>query len=159
MTWSRRCASAEETRAAGAALAALLAPGDVVLLVGPLGAGKTTFTQGVARGLGVTERVTSPTFTLVRQHRCGEGAPVRTLQHADLYRVESLGEVADLGLGELAEECAVCVVEWGDIAEQLFGDEVLRVTLTSDDGDVRTVAVDGALAAARGAALDRWARP
>lgn len=157
MTWRRRCDSADATRAAGADLAALLVPGDVLLLVGPLGAGKTTLTQGIARGLGVRERVTSPTFTMVRQHRCSDDAPIRTLHHADVYRVESLGEVADLGLGELADDSAVCVVEWGDIADELFGSDVVRVTLEMDDADVRTITVGGVRAESRAPQLAQWA--
>ena len=72
MSWRRYCASAEETKVAGEEFAALLRPGDIVLLAGQLGAGKTTFVQGVARGLGVRDRVTSPTFTMVRAARLRE---------------------------------------------------------------------------------------
>lgn len=143
---------AEGTRALAAALAPLVRPGDVVLLAGGLGAGKTTFAQGFARGLGVAGPVTSPTFTLVRQYPC-EGA-VRQLVHADVYRLESLAEVADLGLLELAEPAlahqgAVVLVEWGDVAAPALGDELLVVTLRPLDDDARTVTVAG-----RGA---RWA--
>ena len=126
---ARHCASAAQTRAAGEAFAALLRPGDVVLLSGRLGAGKTTFAQGVARGLGVSERVTSPTFTLVRPHACANAHGIATLYHADVYRAGSLAEVIDLDLTELIEESAVALVEWGETAAPVFGD-FLKVTLS-----------------------------
>ncbi len=129
-----RTRSADDTRALGTALAAVLRPGDVVLLAGDLGAGKTTLTQGMAAGLGVTDPVTSPTFTLVRSHRvdAAAGPGVRTLLHADLYRLDRVAEVVDLGLDELVEEGAVAVVEWGDVAAPVLGPDVLVVTLSED---------------------------
>ncbi|HEY3942989.1 MAG TPA: tRNA (adenosine(37)-N6)-threonylcarbamoyltransferase complex ATPase subunit type 1 TsaE [Acidimicrobiales bacterium] len=131
--WSvaARTAGAEETRALAARLAPLCRPGDVILLAGGLGAGKTTFAQGLARGLGVSGPVTSPTFTLVRHYRCA-GPRVTTLLHADVYRLDTLGEVADLGLAELAEEDAVAVVEWGEAAAPVLGDSALVVSLTPE---------------------------
>ena len=156
MSWRRYAASGEDTRSAGAAFASLLRPGDIVLLNGPLGAGKTTFTQGVGRGLGVRERVTSPTFTIVRQHECVNELGIATLHHADVYRVGSLGEVDDLALGELVEESAVAVIEWGEIASALFGRDVINVTFRTDEKDGRTIDVDGAFAG-REALLDEWA--
>ena len=126
------------------------------MLSGSLGAGKTTFTKGVARGLGVLERVTSPTFTVVREHRCHNDRGIMTLHHADVYRVESLGEVLDLALGELVEESAVALIEWGELAESVFGRDVMTVTFEFDD-DGRTLEVDGAVSALRVEALDQWA--
>lgn len=155
MSWRRYAASAEETQAAGRAFASVLCPGDIVLLSGPLGAGKTTFTQGVGRGLGVQERVTSPTFTIVRQHECANDQGIALLHHADVYRVGSLGEVDDLALGELVEESAVALVEWGEIAAGLFGLDVINVTFAIDEGEGRTIEVEGALAG-REALLERW---
>lgn len=156
MTWRRYAAGAEDTQAAGKAFASLLRPGDIVLLSGPLGAGKTTFTQGVGRGLGVRERVTSPTFTIVRQHECVNELGITTLHHADVYRVGSLGEVDDLALGELVEESAVAIVEWGEIASALFGLDVINVSFEIDESEGRTIDVDGALAD-REVLLDEWA--
>jgi tRNA threonylcarbamoyladenosine biosynthesis protein TsaE len=150
------CQSAEDTKVAGEEFARLLRPGDVVLLSGQLGAGKTTFVQGVARGLGVHERVTSPTFTIVREHQCANELGIATLHHADVYRVSSLGEVSDLALGELVEESAVALVEWGEIASSVFGRDVLLVDFLLDDGDGRTLEVSGALSDGREDALARW---
>lgn len=156
MSWRRYCASAEDTARAGEEFALLLQAGDVVLLSGQLGAGKTTFVQGVARGLGVAERVTSPTFTMVREHRCVNEHGIDTLHHADVYRVGSLGEVSDLALGELVEESAVALVEWGEIASSVFGRDVLLVDFLLDEGDGRTLDVSGALSEGREEALGRW---
>ena len=114
--------SAGATRELAAALAPVCGPGDVLLLSGDLGAGKTTFAQGFGAALGIDEPVTSPTFTLVRQYEVTPGpAGVRTLLHADVYRLEHLGEIADLGLGQLVEDGGVALVEWGDAAEPVLG--------------------------------------
>ena len=104
-------------------LATVCVPGDVLLLSGDLGAGKTTFAQGFGRALGIDEPITSPTFTLVRQYEMTAGATgVRMLLHADVYRLDHLGEIADLGLGQLVEDGGVALVEWGDAAEPVLGD-------------------------------------
>lgn len=158
MTWRRRAASATDTASAGYELAALLEAGDVVLLTGTLGAGKTTFVQGVAKGLGVSERVTSPTFVMVREHSCHNERGIVTLHHADVYRVESLDEVLDLALGELVEEAGVALVEWGELAAALFGRDVLEITIDVDDDDARFISVGGELAVARSGVLDEWSR-
>jgi tRNA threonylcarbamoyladenosine biosynthesis protein TsaE len=158
VNWRRYCATAEDTKVAGRAFARVLRPGDVVLLSGQLGNGKTTFAQGVARGLGVRERVTSPTFTMVRQHECVNDLGISTLHHADVHRVESLVEVRDLALGELVEESAVALVEWGDIASTVFGRDVMNVDFLLDENEGRTLVVSGALTFDRGAPLDEWAR-
>ncbi len=136
-----RSASAPDTRALGAALARVLRPGDVVVLCGDLGAGKTTLAQGVAAGLGVREQVTSPTFVLVRPYACAApGTPanptqVRFLLHADLYRLDHTTEVAELALGEMVEDAAAALVEWGDVAEPVLG-ATMTVQLADDEADV-----------------------
>lgn len=157
MSWQRFCASAQDTVAAGEAFATVLASGDIVLLSGTLGAGKTTFVQGVAKGLGVQERVTSPTFTMVREHRCANDLGIETLHHCDVYRVNSLDEVLDLALGELVEDAAVALVEWGELAASVFGRDVMTIEFSVDDRDGRTLKVDGALSDTRVTQLDRWA--
>jgi tRNA threonylcarbamoyladenosine biosynthesis protein TsaE len=139
--------SPDETRALAGALAALCRSGDVVLLVGDLGAGKTVFAQGFAAALGVAGPVTSPTFALVRHYRCGPERAVSTLIHADVYRTGSVAEVADLALAELVEEDAVALVEWGDLAAPALGETALEVTLLVPDAvagpDSRAVSLVG----------------
>jgi tRNA threonylcarbamoyladenosine biosynthesis protein TsaE len=127
-------ASPEETRAIGAAVAGLVGPRDLILLAGDLGTGKTVFTQGFGAALGVREPITSPTFTLVRTH------PGRIpLLHADVYRLDRIQEVIDLGLPELLDDGggAVAVVEWGDVAAATFAADYLSVRMEfDDDGDL-----------------------
>jgi tRNA threonylcarbamoyladenosine biosynthesis protein TsaE len=127
--------SVEETRALGAALAAVLAPGSTVALVGDLGAGKTALAQGLAAGLGVTERVTSPTFTMVASYATDGRRGVQLFLHADLYRVGSGAEAEDLAIGELVEDAAIAAVEWGDLAPGAIGAERVVVRLLSGAGD------------------------
>ncbi|HXN62872.1 MAG TPA: tRNA (adenosine(37)-N6)-threonylcarbamoyltransferase complex ATPase subunit type 1 TsaE [Acidimicrobiales bacterium] len=121
--------SVEATRELAGRLAPLCRAGDMVLLVGDLGAGKTAFAQGFAAALGVEGPVTSPTFALVRHYRCGAASPVSLLIHADVYRTGTLAEVVDLALAELVEEDAVALVEWGDLAAPALGESTLEVRL------------------------------
>ena len=127
MAWMlpARSASPDATRALAARLAGVARRGDVIVLQGSLGAGKTTFAQGFARGLGVEGPVTSPTFTLVRQYPCALGQ----LVHVDVYRLDRLAEVADLGLADLVEE-GVALVEWGDAARPALGPVTWTVDIT-----------------------------
>jgi tRNA threonylcarbamoyladenosine biosynthesis protein TsaE len=125
--------TAEDTQALGRALGELLRPGDLVVLAGPLGAGKTALTQGIGAGLGVPGPVTSPTFVLARVHRGGR-VP---LVHVDAYRLGSMADVDDLDLDATAEE-AVTVVEWGHGLVEQLADEHLVVELDRRDDDVRT---------------------
>jgi tRNA threonylcarbamoyladenosine biosynthesis protein TsaE len=147
MAWplKRLSVSPEDTRQLAGALAPLCRAGDVVLLIGDLGAGKTAFAQGFAAGLGVAGPVTSPTFALVRQYSCGPDSPVGTLMHADIYRTDSLDEVVDLALAELVEDDAVAIIEWGDLAAPAFGASALEITLTAqpDQADGRTIVASG----------------
>jgi tRNA threonylcarbamoyladenosine biosynthesis protein TsaE len=123
----------EDTHALGRALAEVLAPGDLVVLVGPLGAGKTALTQGIGAGLGVREPVTSPTFVISRVHRGGR-VP---LVHVDAYRLGGVADVDDLDLDASTEE-SVTVVEWGQGLVEQLTDEHLEVRLDRRDDDVRT---------------------
>lgn len=121
--------SAADTARLAAVVAAELRPRDVVLLTGDLGAGKTTFTKALCAALGVTDNVTSPTFTLVHEYL---GSKL-TVCHADLYRLERTGELIDLGLDDARRSGAVLVVEWGDLAGDEFTDAlVLAFTHVGD---------------------------
>lgn len=129
-----------QTHAIAAAVAGLVRPRDIIVLSGPMGAGKTAFARGFAEALGVTreEDVSSPTFTLVHEYVSGR-MPVH---HADLYRLTSTGEIADLGLRERADLGAVVVVEWGDVAEDMLGEHlVVELEPDDDDDDLRHVTI------------------
>jgi tRNA threonylcarbamoyladenosine biosynthesis protein TsaE len=125
-----RTTSADETRALAEALAGLARPGDLLVLAGDLGAGKTAFTQGFGRGLDVTEPITSPTFTLAQQY---DGRMV--VHHLDVYRLDQLNEVADLGLSELLDDGGVVLIEWGDAILPMLPNDYLEVRLTFGAGD------------------------
>jgi tRNA threonylcarbamoyladenosine biosynthesis protein TsaE len=120
--------SVEETRILGAALAPVLLPGDVISLNGDLGAGKTVFVQGVAAALGVAQRVTSPSFTLVHEY---EGR--YPIVHLDIYRLSSFQEVLDLGFEELLDPNAILVVEWGEAVAPLLPRRYLEIGLQNAD--------------------------
>jgi tRNA threonylcarbamoyladenosine biosynthesis protein TsaE len=135
-----RAASLVDTHAIAAAVAELSRPGDLIVLSGEMGAGKTAFAKGFGAALGVTEPITSPTFTLVHTYdiAAGLGRGAKALHHADLYRLDRTAEIADLALEELAEYQGIVLVEWGDVADALFGDHLV-VHLEPDliaDGDV-----------------------
>jgi tRNA threonylcarbamoyladenosine biosynthesis protein TsaE len=127
--------SPEETQTAGQVLGEEAQPGDIFLLTGPLGAGKTALTQGIARGLGVAGYARSPTFVLATRY---QGR--LTLHHVDLYRINDPREAWDLGLEEMLAGNDVCVVEWADRAEEIFPEDALWVALdyTQEEGQ-RTI--------------------
>ena len=135
--------SAQETEALGEQLAAVLRPGDVVAYTGDLGAGKTAFTRGLARGLGVPDRVTSPTFTIVNEYEGGR----LPLFHFDLYRMESPEELFDIGWEDYLARGGVCAVEWSEHAEGAFEEEPIWVDIRkgADDGQ-RVITIRGARA-------------
>jgi tRNA threonylcarbamoyladenosine biosynthesis protein TsaE len=151
MTWPLvvRSDSPEATKRLAGLLATVCTSGDIILLIGDLGAGKTAFAQGFAAALGVDGPVTSPTFTLVRQYDCPDGGSIATLLHADIYRTGSLDEVTDLALAELVEERAVALVEWGDMAAPALGRDALdvHIALPDDAGyeatDQRVITLSG----------------
>lgn len=140
------------TSAIAGAIAELSRAGDLLVLAGEMGAGKTAFAQGFAAALGVTEPVTSPTFTLVHSYDTGR----ITLHHADVYRLDRMAEVADLALGELLESDGIVLVEWGDVVARALGDH-LEVRLDAPDferPELRVVT----LAPSGGAWASRWDR-
>ncbi|TWS19178.1 tRNA (adenosine(37)-N6)-threonylcarbamoyltransferase complex ATPase subunit type 1 TsaE [Tsukamurella asaccharolytica] len=137
MTDERVLPEVEDTEALGRELAGQLAAGDLVILDGPLGAGKTALTRGIAAGLGVSGRVSSPTFIIAREHRPGEsGGP--GMVHVDAYRLGGLDELDALDLDTDLEDCVV-VVEWGEGVAERLADRHLMIRLRRAEGsDVRT---------------------
>jgi tRNA threonylcarbamoyladenosine biosynthesis protein TsaE len=121
--------SPEETRVVGAALAPTLLPSDVISLSGDLGAGKTVFVQGLGAALGVRQRITSPSFTLVHEY-----SGRYQILHLDVYRLESIQEVLDLGFEELLDPGAILLVEWGEAVRPLLPVRYLEVELRSSAG-------------------------
>ncbi|HVL06887.1 MAG TPA: tRNA (adenosine(37)-N6)-threonylcarbamoyltransferase complex ATPase subunit type 1 TsaE [Acidimicrobiales bacterium] len=121
--------SVEDTRALAAEVAGLAAPGDLIVLAGDLGTGKTAFAQGFAKGLGVEEAVTSPAFILVRSY---EGR--LPLVHLDVYRLETMQELVDLGIAELLDDGAVTLIEWGDAVAPGLPADFLEVRLEAKEG-------------------------
>ncbi len=146
------------TYAIAGALASVCRPGDVLVLAGEMGAGKTAFAQGFGKALGVTEPITSPTFTLVHTYDTNAGP----LHHADIYRLDQLAEVADLALGELAEFNGIVLVEWGDVISAALGEhlevrlEILEDGTESDDDDVPPTARQVRITPSGSAWATRW---
>ena len=126
--------TAADTRRLGRALAALAHQGDIILLVGPLGAGKTVLAAGLAEGLGVTEALVSPSFVLARTYADG----FMPLVHADVYRVGTSGEFEDLDLLDMART-GLLIIEWGDAVAGLLPDTCLTVELSGSGDASRTI--------------------
>jgi tRNA threonylcarbamoyladenosine biosynthesis protein TsaE len=133
-----RTASEEETIALGERLARTLPQGATVLLIGNLGAGKTTLAKGIVQGLGAAaaEEVSSPTFTLIHEY----GSPA-AVYHVDLYRLDSAREAAGLGLDELFDSPVVVIVEWGERFAELMPRERIEIRLRAGEGDEREIEV------------------
>lgn len=121
-----------------AELATRLRPGDVALLVGDLGAGKTTFTKVLAGHLGVDHEVTSPTFTIAHGYSTGRGAAVPVLMHLDAYRLRGADDLEAVGLFEALDDGAAAIIEWGDIVERAI-DDPLAISLAFVDETHRSV--------------------
>lgn len=136
-----RASSINDTHAIAACVAKLARTGDLIVLAGEMGAGKTAFAQGFGAALGVTEPMTSPTFTLVHSYDLGRS----TLHHADIYRLSTRNEVDDLALNELLESDGIVLLEWGDVVAQSLGEHLLiRLEQGADDDEgVRTLAISG----------------
>jgi tRNA threonylcarbamoyladenosine biosynthesis protein TsaE len=135
-----RTTNVNATRALAGDVARLSRGGDVIVLAGEMGAGKTAFTQGFAQALGVTETVTSPTFTLVQSYPADRGL---TLHHLDVYRLDRMAEVSDLGLEELIDPRSVTVIEWGDAIVDVLPEDRLeiRFEFVADESE-RDVSID-----------------
>jgi tRNA threonylcarbamoyladenosine biosynthesis protein TsaE len=129
-----RSAGPDQTRALGEAIGSIARLGDVLALAGDLGAGKTTFVRGLARSLGVTDDVTSPTFVLMKQY---QGR--LPLVHVDLYRMNRVQELLDLGFDELLDGSAIVVIEWGDMVEDLLPPDHIEVRLMIGESSERVV--------------------
>lgn len=134
--------SPEDTLAAGRRMAAVLEPGTVVCLSGELGAGKTVFAQGLARGLGIEDPVCSPTFTLIQEYREGR----IPLYHFDVYRIDGPWDMDELGYEEYFYGDGVCLVEWGNLIEELLPEGTVFVTIERDGSggfDYRRITIRG----------------
>lgn len=132
---SAKTFSVEETRSLASLLSKVFQAGDVVVLSGDLGAGKTAFTQGLGLGLGVEHPVTSPTFTLANKYE-GE----ITLNHLDVYRLEHFQEVEELGLSELIDSNSLTVIEWGNVISSVLTEGYLEISLSLGESlDERTI--------------------
>lgn len=132
--------SAAETQRIGEELAGSLHPGDIVAFCGGLGAGKTTFTHGLARGLGIEDTVSSPTFALVQEYR----GPKITLYHFDMYRISGPDDLESTGFFDYLEQGQILAVEWSEQIEwALEGESVIRVTIRALDETTREITIDG----------------
>lgn len=128
----------EDTLAIARALGEVLRPGDVVALVGDLGAGKTVFCKGVGEALGIPrDRIVSPSFTIVTEHQ-----GTLPLRHVDVYRLSSEGEALDIGLDEVFTEDRVCLVEWAEKIRFLLPNDTIGVTFSILGGDGRRLSIE-----------------
>lgn len=133
-----RTVSVDDTRRLAEEVASFAKPADLVLLAGDLGTGKTAFAQGFARGLGVVETVTSPAFVLVRGYK----GRLR-MAHLDVYRIDHMQELIDLGMAELLDEGGVVLIEWGDLVVPALPADFLEVRIEhGDDDDERLLEID-----------------
>ena len=133
--------SEAETEALGQRLAAVLFPGAVVAYEGGLGMGKTAFTRGLARGLGYTGRVTSPTFTIVNEYEGGR----LPLFHFDMYRLPDAGALFDIGWEDYLDRGGVCAVEWSELVAEALPPDTIYVTIARrpEDDAWRTITIEG----------------
>ena len=128
----------KETECFGMEFAESLRPGSIVALIGPLGAGKTTLAKSIAKGLGVTETLTSPTFTIVQEYESGR----LPLYHFDVYRVSDADELFEMGFDEYLHGKGVCLIEWADLIEDLLPPDTITLRLGyGEDENERTVEI------------------
>ena len=131
--------SDKETEAIGEAFGRSVKDGTVIAMYGDLGAGKTAFVRGMARGMGISERVSSPTFTIVNEY-LGD----RTLIHFDMYRLGSADELFDIGWEDYLARGAVCAVEWSENVEEAFYGDEIRLTIEKTSDTSREITIEGA---------------
>jgi len=132
--------SPEQTEKIGSALAKILSPGTVIAYRGDLGAGKTAFTRGLARGLGISDPVTSPTYTIVNEYLGGR----MPLFHFDMYRLHSADDLWDIGWEDYLERGGVCAVEWSEnVADAL--ENAITVTIEKLGADTRRITIEGGI--------------
>jgi len=131
--------SKEETQKIGADLANDLEGGDIIALFGNLGAGKTTFVQGLAKALGIKKRILSPTFVFVRSYPFSKNSEKLTFHHLDLYRGQSISDFDALGLDEIFDKDAICVIEWADKIEKFLPKKRIDVFFEIKNGDKRLI--------------------
>jgi len=133
--------SPSETQSLAATLAANAAPGAIFCLSGDLGAGKTAFAQGFARGLGVTADVSSPTFAIINEYNCGR----LPLYHFDVYRIKSILEMEDTGYEEYFYGAGVCLIEWAELVEPLIPPNAIWVLISKCQSgeNVRIITIEG----------------
>ena len=120
--------SAEETFALGKALGEKASPGQIYTLDGELGTGKTVFTQGVAAGLGITEAISSPTFTIIQEYDTGR----LPLYHFDVYRIGDIEEMEEIGYDDYFFGEGICLIEWADLIREILPEHVIRITIEKD---------------------------
>ena len=120
--------SAEETFALGKALGEKASPGQIYTLDGDLGTGKTVFTQGVAAGLGITEAISSPTFTIIQEYDTGR----LPLYHFDVYRIGDIEEMEEIGYDDYFFGEGICLIEWADLICEILPEHVIRITIEKD---------------------------
>ena len=134
--------SAEETFALGKALGEKASPGQIYTLDGDLGTGKTVFTQGVAAGLGITEAISSPTFTIIQEYDTGR----LPLYHFDVYRIGDIEEMEEIGYDDYFFGEGICLIEWADLIREILPEHVIRITIEKDlekGFDYRKITVTG----------------
>ena len=134
--------SPEETFALGKKIGEMARPGEIYTLTGDLGVGKTVFTQGVAAGLGITEPVSSPTFTIVQQYEEGR----LPLYHFDVYRIGDISEMDEIGYEDCFYGEGVCLIEWSQLIPEILPEHVIRIRIEKDleqGFDYRKITVEG----------------
>ena len=132
----------EETRAFGKKMGQEARPGQVICLNGDLGVGKTVFTQGVAAGLGITEPISSPTFTIIQEYETGR----LPLYHFDVYRIGDIEEMEEIGYDDYFFGKGICLIEWANLIEEILPENLIQITIEKDlekGFDYRRITVTG----------------